>query len=103
VNAGEVIILRRHELMRVVASLDGGRAWSQMSASAYTAHAIYRAADITGHVIGTVDGWWWGVQTRPGQTPQVTRAEGPREACLSARGRAKRLVYERTQRMVRRA
>jgi len=95
VNSSRVIALRRHELLRVMATLDGGRGWTLMTASVYTAHAVFAYGRVYGHVIGTMDGWWWGLQTRPGQTPEVQRCDDLRQACLSARRAARQLVQSR--------
>lgn len=88
-NNSAVVTLRRHELRRVIATLDEDNRWAVRTASRYIAQATYRSGRHVGHVIGTADGWWWGIQPGPGKTPIVLRATNLMEACLSARAASK--------------
>jgi hypothetical protein len=93
-SSNRVVDLRRHELRRVVATMDNGRGWT-VRPWGYTAHALYRYGPATGHVIGTATGWWWGLQTELGQTPTATPCGDLIEACATARNAARQWVQRR--------
>lgn len=87
--------LRRHELLRVVASLQAGQGWRPVTTSAYLAQAFYTYSDVIGWVVGNDDGWWWGLCESPRRSGPGTRADGPREACLAARQAVRSIIGKR--------
>lgn len=96
--AARATLLARHELIRVIGTLNGGTGWRMHTASAYTAHALYQYGEMIGHVIGASTGWCWALQETPQVVGEQHRADGPLDACLSAR-RAVRSALGRRGRM----
>lgn len=80
--AERATLLRRHELTRAIALVDGGRGWRMTYLSAYTAAATFRHGDrVTAHVIGCASGWFWSLQLQPCRVGPAVVAVGPVEAC----------------------
>jgi hypothetical protein len=83
-TADAVIALRRHELRRVIASINRGCGWREVQPSAYLATAVYSWGAATGYVIGNTTAWWWALQVSPTVVGPRHQADGPAQACLAA-------------------